>query len=88
MNRELSRDELRQFLTEREVGNVVRLYRNLRVPGGSPGRLGWLRKEAPDSYAVRAGIHDDESADIDTAVEVLQEIAPYYLEYEGPESEL
>ncbi len=84
----LNEEDLRQFLAEREVGNVVRFYRSLRVPGGEPGQLGSLRKEAPDAYAVKAGVYDEGAADTEATVRMLSDIAPSRFDYEGPETRL
>lgn len=88
IDRKLNADQTRRFLAEREVGNVAHFYRNLRTKGHNPQHLGWIRKEGSDRYAVYGGSYEGGSADTDTAVEILQRLAPFYYEYEGPKTEL
>ena len=89
LNGPLNEEDLRQFLAEREVGNVVRFYRSLRAPGGGePKRLGSLRKESLDSYTVEAGVYNEGAADTEATVRILEDIAPSRFDYEGPETRL
>lgn len=88
LNRTLDKDEIQQFLTERQTGEAVHFYRTLRAPGGKLDYLGWLKKEGSDQYAVYGGRYEGGSVDTAATVELLQTLAPGGYVYEGRKTEL
>lgn len=89
LNKALDKDEIQQFLAERQIGEVAHLYRSLSAPGGGgPKHLGWIQKESEDHYAVYGGRYDGGSVDTAAAVEFINDLAPGGYVYEGRKTEL
>ncbi len=65
------------------------------MPGNSPGRLAWLKKEPTsprgvlkDTFAAYGGSYDGGSVDIDAAVEFVNDMSPGSYAYTGPMADL
>jgi hypothetical protein len=93
IDRLLGKQEIRQLLDDRQEGNVVHLFRNVTVPGSSPGLLAWLQKEhnpdpetLKDTFAVYGGRYTGRSLDIDAATDFVDEIASSSYSYTGPKT--